>query len=237
MLSKNGEDIPHPRNRIKQDFEDGESCLVTLKDRSREQDEDEQLWYDRAFGTLRNMMRVKLHFNPPKEVIGDKQSKYEFHVRFKYTMFPELADEFNADDYPSIVMPLAEELDENENLEYLAEFDRPYGTYTVELRYKVKDTVEGDENFELQPLPEGKGDAFLATHEPMPISETQQKQFDEEEEKQNKKKEQEARLAQKELESKKAQQKVEAQMQLLKQEQNSAKLKVYFSVMNLYFHK
>ena len=26
-------------------------------------------------------------------------------------------------------------------------------------------------------------------------------------------------------------------MQLLKQEQNSAKLKVYFSVMNLYFHK
>ena len=61
--------------------------------------------------------------------------------------------------------------------------------------------------------------------------------MDEEEEKQNKKKEQDARLAQKELESKKAQQKVEAQMQLLKQEQNSAKLKVYFSVMNLYFHK
>lgn len=61
--------------------------------------------------------------------------------------------------------------------------------------------------------------------------------MDDQEEKDNKEKERQARKAQKELESKKARQKAEAQMQLLKQEQNSAKLKVYFSAMDLYFHK
>ena len=39
------------------------------------------------------------------------------------------------------------------------------------------------------------------------------------------------------MEKRKAEQKIQAQMQLLKQEQNSAKLKNYFSVMHLYFHK
>ena len=182
-------------------------------------------------------MKVKLHFNPPQSAIG-QQGKYEFCVEFKYNMFPELSDEFNAGDYPSLLIPLQEELDENDNPEYVAEFDRPYGTYTANLKWRVKDAAEGDENGELKALPEGLDEKyFAATHEPKPISEQQQKLMDEEEEKQNKKKEQDARLAQKELESKKAQQKVEAQMQLLKQEQNSAKLKVYFSVMNLYFHK
>lgn len=61
--------------------------------------------------------------------------------------------------------------------------------------------------------------------------------MDDQEEKDNKEKEREARQAQKELEQRKARQKAEAQMQLLKQEQNSAKLKVYFSAMDLYFHK
>ena len=153
-------------------------------------------------------------------------------------MFPELSDEFNPADYQSLLIPLQEDVDENDNPEFVAEFDRPYGTYTALLKWRVKEAAEGDESGELKALPEGLDDKyFTASHEPKPISEQQQKLLDEEEEKQNKKKEQDARLAQKELESKKAQQKVEAQMQLLKQEQNSAKLKVYFSVMNLYFHK
>ena len=46
-------------------------------------------------------------------------------------MFPELSDEFNAADYTSMVIPLAEELDENDNIEYVTEFDRPYGSYTA----------------------------------------------------------------------------------------------------------
>lgn len=39
------------------------------------------------------------------------------------------------------------------------------------------------------------------------------------------------------METRKAKQKAEAQTQLLKQEKNSAHLKVYFSAMDLYFHK
>ena len=79
---------------------------------------------------------------------------------------------------------------------------------------------------------------YLRDHcTPEPISEKDQKELDDQEEKDNKEKERQARKAQKELESKKARQKAEAQMQLLKQEQNSAKLKVYFSAMDLYFHK
>lgn len=61
--------------------------------------------------------------------------------------------------------------------------------------------------------------------------------MDDEEEKQNKEKEREARNAQKELEKRKAEQKIQAQMQLLKQETNSAKLKDYFGVMHLFFHR
>ena len=211
---------------------------MTLKDRQIEQTEDEELWYDRAFGPLRNIMRVKFHFNPPPDAIGTG-SKYEFQVKFKYTMFSELVEEFGTELYPAEQMVvLDEELDENDNLEWIIEKDIPYGEYTTKLLYKKLGTAEGEEGHELKELPEGLDEKwFKASNEPSPISEADQKKFDEEEEKQNKQKEQNARLAQKELESKKAQQKVEAQMQLLKQEQNSAKLKVYFSVMNLYFHK
>ena len=60
-------------------------------------------------------------------------------------MFPELSDEFNEKDYPSLVIPLSEELDENENVEYVAEFDRPYGSYTAELKFKEKEKSDGEE--------------------------------------------------------------------------------------------
>ena len=43
---------------------------MTLKDRQVEQDEEEKLWYDRAFGELRNIMRIKFLFNPPAGVIS-----------------------------------------------------------------------------------------------------------------------------------------------------------------------
>lgn len=110
-------------------------------------------------------------------------------------MFPELADEFDAADYPSIVIPLQEELDENDNIEYIAEFDRPYGHIKTEIKYRLRDASETDDNFKLEPLPNDLDQYFKESHEPQPISEAKQKEMDEEEEKQNKKKEQDARLA------------------------------------------
>ena len=73
--------------------------MVTLKDRQIDQTEDEELWYDRAFGPLRNIMRVKLQFNPIAGVIGS-QTKWIFEVKFEYTIFPELVDEFGTEEYP-----------------------------------------------------------------------------------------------------------------------------------------
>ena len=145
---------------------------MTLKDRSVDADEDEQLWYDRAFGPLRNIMKCKLHFNPPSSKIPDK-SKYLFCVEFKYTMFPELADEFNANDYPSLMIPLTEEEDENGNPEYLAEFDRPYGTYTAMIKYKTKEAKDETDDNELKNLPDELEPYFKASHEPQPISDAE----------------------------------------------------------------
>ena len=97
-------------------------------------------------------MRVKFHFNPPPGIVRDAH-KYEFLVAFEYKMFPELVEQFNPDEYPSILVPLAEELDINDNPEYLAEFDRPYGTYTAGLKFRVKDAAEGDDGYEPIDLP------------------------------------------------------------------------------------
>ena len=156
-------------------------------------------------------MRVKFHFNPPAGVIGS-QSKWIFQVKFEYTMFPELVEEFGTEEYPpECLLVLEEDEDENGNPEWILEKDMPYGAYKVQLLYKKADAAEGEDNFELKTLPDNIDEKyFKASNEPSPVSESEQKKLDEEEEKLNKQKEQNARLAQKELESKKAQQKVEA---------------------------
>ena len=96
-------------------------------------------------------MRCKFHFNPTEA--AQYKNKYEFLVEFKYQMFPELIDEFNPDDYPSMLVPLQEELDENDNPEWLVEFDRPYGTYTHQLKFRKIDAGEGDEGYEPMDAP------------------------------------------------------------------------------------
>jgi len=86
------------RVRINKEFEDGEDCTVTLKDRFKEQDEDEKLWYNRAFGPLRNMMKITLIFRP-----GDKVTPGRFHffAKINYAMFPEMSEEFHEGDFPA----------------------------------------------------------------------------------------------------------------------------------------
>ena len=88
-------------------------------------------------------------------------------------MFPELSDEFNAADYNiKNLIPLTEEIDENDNPEWIAEFDMPYGTYTPALLWRVKDAAETDEGYEPKPLPNQLDEKyFKASHEPQPISE------------------------------------------------------------------
>ena len=65
--------------RINQEFDDGDSCTVKLKDRFVAQEEDEKLWYDRAFGALRNIMKIKILWRPPDKI--PNASQYEYFVR------------------------------------------------------------------------------------------------------------------------------------------------------------
>lgn len=107
-------------------------------------------------------------------------------------MFPELEEEFNKSEWTSLTVPLQEEYaDENDNLEYIAEFDYPYGTYTAALWFREQGKT--DEEFKELKLDGDSLGYFIARHTPQPISEAEQKSKDEEEEKENKKKEQDAR--------------------------------------------
>lgn len=80
-------------------------------------------------------------------------------------------------------------------------------------------------------------DNFSYEIEPKPISLAMQQELDQIEETENKQREHQARLAQKNLEEEKARLRAEQQQQIMKQEKNSAKLKVYFRSINLSFHK
>ena len=102
--------IPHPRydilipiliryfrKRIHQSFSDGDVAIVTLKNRSKPQTEDEQDWYEKAFGKKRNIMKFTLLYKPLTEQI--KKGNFEFFIKVKYQMFPEMEDEYNPSDY------------------------------------------------------------------------------------------------------------------------------------------
>lgn len=116
--------------RVNEEFKDGEECTVTLKDRFHEQNKEEKLWYDRAFGPLRNIMEIKLLFRPPVDKV--KPNVWHFFAKIGYTMFAEMSEEFNEADYPANdLYQLEIDNDEPENPEYFLEMDRPYGTYTV----------------------------------------------------------------------------------------------------------
>ena len=182
-------------------------------------------------------MKIELTFTPPPEEIPP--GKFKFLIKLNYEIFPEMIEEFGTDKYLQTQMHVMEvdQVDDNRT-DYELELELPYGNYSLAL-YKTEIDKDGNQidNESMVPLDEKLLEYFRDYCTPEPISREQQRELDDREEKDNKEKEREARQAQKELEQRKARQKAEAQMQLLKQEQNSAKLKVYFSAMDLYFHK
>ena len=99
-----------------------------LKDRFKEQDEKEKLWYDRAFGSLRNMMKIELSFTPPSDQVPP--GKFLIVAKILYDIFPEMVEEFGTDKFPAQKMYTMEtdQIDEYTQ-EYYLELDVPYGTY------------------------------------------------------------------------------------------------------------
>ena len=52
------------RYRIREILSDGETVTVTLKNRANKQTEDEEEWYEKAFGAKQNIMSVKVNYEP-----------------------------------------------------------------------------------------------------------------------------------------------------------------------------
>lgn len=131
----------------------------------------------------------------------------------KYKMFPELETEFpnHATEFPSQQKFKIDEVQvEKDVFEYEHEFEVPYGTFEIEVKYGQKDKAPEDQDF--KPLPEGDQKFLIADKcEPIPMSMDELRDLHAKEEEENRKREQEARLAQKKLEEEKARLRYEQQ--------------------------
>jgi hypothetical protein len=214
---------------------------VLLKNRAVAQTEDMLLWYSRAFGPLRNMMNISVDFSFDKVKDGVK-THAKFFCELTYTMFPEVQEE-----YPELHFEQKELIELRPNQDddpagkvrtFYLELQRPYGDYKAVGKMMAADEDgDGGSAENIIDLPPQLKQYFKHMCEPKPISAAEQERRDNEEEEENKKKEQQARNKQKQLDDKKAEMRIEKQAAILKQEQNSAQLKVYFRAMNLQLHK
>ena len=86
------------RRRIKEEFADGDTVIITLKNRAVEQGADEEDWYEKAFGPKQNIMVARITFQPEvKEHL--KRNKNDIYAEVTYEMFEEMEGEFNKNDY------------------------------------------------------------------------------------------------------------------------------------------
>ena len=170
--------------RVNQEFEDGDACKVYLKDPHAPIDSDEarerrkqmKLWYDRAFGVLRNIMKIKFVYRSPLP----KPLQYEYFINISHKMFPEMVEEFSDQElhnYPSNdVLQLELNTEKSNIAEYLGEVDRPWGNFTPKLLFRSKDAKEGEDGYDLKPIPdEYMKDYFSFETEPEPVSLEKQK--------------------------------------------------------------
>jgi len=70
-------------------------------------------------------MKLRAQYYPTVE--RSRTNKFEFFVKFKYVMFPELADEFPQPFKYETVVPMNYDYDEEENMFFEVEVERPYG--------------------------------------------------------------------------------------------------------------
>ena len=155
---------------------------MTLKDRFKPQEEREKEWYDRAFGHMRNIMKIELSFTPPSDQV--QPGKFLFFAKLEYTMFPEMHEEgFKDEDYPpSSLHPMQQENIYDTHAEYFLELEMPYGKYKIQIFYKEVDKsgeyASGDPNTDPIALDDKFLPYFRDSCEPEPISREEQKDLD-----------------------------------------------------------
>jgi len=233
-VSDDTDSVPHPRKRINEVFEDGDKCVLLLKDRGKLfRNPIEEEWYEKAYGKKRNMMTYTLTLDVPEGKIPPSQ-KYSFFAQLTYNMFPEHEKEFKHMNFENqFVVQLVQ--DEYAPLYHEAVIDLPFGTVSSKLLFR--DENDEEKKLKSEGLIPAVEQAFKADLEPIPISMETQAQRDKLEEEDNKKREQEARAAQERLEAEKARLRQEQMLQIQKQEANANKLLVYTKAMTLSFHE
>lgn len=199
------------RKRINEVFEDGEKCVLQLKDRGKLfRNVVEEEWYEKAYGKKRNMMTYTLTLDVPEGKIPPSQ-KYSFFAQLNYNMFPEHEKEFKHMKFENqFVVELVQ--DEYSPLYHEAVLDLPFGTVSSKLLYR--DDNDEEKKLKSEGLIPAVEQAFKADLEPIPISMETQAQRDKLEEEDNKKREQEARAAQERLEAEKARLRQEQMLQI-----------------------
>ena len=134
-----------------------------------------RIWYEQAFGSLRNVMNLSFKVRPSSKVTT--QARYFVEIS-NYEMFPEMIDEFSPSDYKkNELLEMIEYIDEDDNetqlKEWTVEIERPYGSYAWKIKYMA---VTNDPNEELDDLPMSKNNEGLQPYrvdhvqEPKPIS-------------------------------------------------------------------
>lgn len=62
--------------------------------------EDEEEWYEKAFGPKQNIMTIKVDFTPKKND-HFKKGRYDIYAKIKYKMYEEMDYEFKKENYPA----------------------------------------------------------------------------------------------------------------------------------------
>lgn len=124
-------------------------------------------------------------------------------------MYPELAQEFNPDEYKE-TFEFQMELVNHTEKEFEYSIDLPYGDIEVDLRWAQ--VQKGEINF--APIGDAEQPGVSITHDPEPVSEQHQKKLNEIEAEENKQREKEARMTQKKLDDQKEQEILEKQHQI-----------------------
>jgi len=188
-------------------------------------------------------MTITCSYNPKNETA--RTGKVDLFVYIKYKIHPELEEEFPTK-YPSefyFPMDKIEAGEDEDKVEYDYDFETklPYGKIEekkilVRAR-KPKGASEDDPPPERKSIPQTE-EAFIHWDiVPQPISVEDQKARDDLEEQENREREQKARVTQIKLEEEKARLRAEQQQIIMKQEQNIARLKVYFRAIEVAFHE
>lgn len=191
LLTTADERVPHPRRRISAALEDSEEVVITLRDLNGLQDEREQLWYQQAYGNLRNIMQSTFRYVPHMEFSRTTRPHSEIAVRFSYKIFDELRPEFG--DHHQTSYQLEMEPESSTRKVFSVSISLPFGEISKIRVYEVtqtnKDISERPDPRELNADEQLGLESFLV---PEPWSKKQQKDILAAEEQEHRKKEDEA---------------------------------------------